>query len=384
MKITSPAGTESIVNSIKFLRRLTAIAILAWLSIFPNSSLAAQQGYVSIAELREEAKAGISKTYEAHGRTINVDCDIIVPDVQKVPVLRVNPLPSPITETQMENPYFYTYGRMQQIVGQTEKTNRVPGIGYIMPDGIAEGNPFTPETAKEFVLRTVHDAHDAYQNIDFVLFGQVGHSRQYAEKNETEHSLSDENVNLDVPLNDAGDYELLFCQQFAGMPVYPWRYFDMIDSNSLSRQYIQPQIWANVYNEQDYLISVASAVQDETVVEDIPLVPFEKVQTALEEAIYSGRLREVYAIRLMYFPLYEQTAKDESMLLFPVWVVTGDIYETAKKETTTLWGNYGLRNRAMGESCFIIDAQTGELLDRWSKNIDLMTIHPILRWEDVR
>lgn len=381
---SSHAGTESIVNFIKFSKRLAAYAILASLALSTQGSLAAAQDYVTIAELRKQTAEGISETYGAYGRTIQVDLNIIVPDVQKLPILRVSPMPSPITDTKADNPYFYTYGRIQQIVGRTEKSNRVPGIGYIMPDGIAEGNPFTPESVQEFVLQTVREAHAAYQSASFVLLGQVGHSRQYAEQNETKYGLSDENVNRAVPLNASGDYELLFCQQFEGIPVYPWQYFDRMVSASFPHPYIQPQIWANVYNRQDYFISISCAVLNETVIEDIPLAPFEKVQKALEEAIDSGRLRQVYDIRLMYFPFGEMLPQGESMLLCPVWVVTGDIYETAKKESVTLWGNYGLRKSAMGESCFMIDAQTGELLDRWSSNTNLLTNHSILGWEDVQ
>ena len=48
---------------------------------------------VSISELRQqvEAMGRWTKTYEAHGRTIEVDVPIIVPEVEEFPVFSVEP-----------------------------------------------------------------------------------------------------------------------------------------------------------------------------------------------------------------------------------------------------------------------------------------------------
>ncbi len=63
---------------------------LCVLMIVPTLALA-NSDMVSISELRQqvEAMGRWTKTYEAHGRTIEVDVPIIVPEVEVVPIVTV-------------------------------------------------------------------------------------------------------------------------------------------------------------------------------------------------------------------------------------------------------------------------------------------------------
>ena len=62
------------------------------LLLVPTLALA-NNDMVSISELRQqvEAMGRWTKTYEAHGRTIEVDVPIIVPEVAEFPVFSVEP-----------------------------------------------------------------------------------------------------------------------------------------------------------------------------------------------------------------------------------------------------------------------------------------------------
>ena len=62
------------------------------LMIVPTLTLA-NSDMVSVSELRQQAEAmgRWTKTYEAHGRTIEVDVPIIVPEVEEFPVFSVEP-----------------------------------------------------------------------------------------------------------------------------------------------------------------------------------------------------------------------------------------------------------------------------------------------------
>ena len=53
----------------------------------------ASTNMVSITELRQQAEnmGRWTQTYEAHGRTIEVDIPIIVPEVEKLPIITVVP-----------------------------------------------------------------------------------------------------------------------------------------------------------------------------------------------------------------------------------------------------------------------------------------------------
>ena len=60
--------------------------------IVPTLALA-NSDMVSVSELRQQAEAmgRWTKTYEAYGRTIEVDVPIIVPEVEEFPVFSVEP-----------------------------------------------------------------------------------------------------------------------------------------------------------------------------------------------------------------------------------------------------------------------------------------------------
>ena len=63
------------------------------LLLMPTLALASGD-MVSISELRQqvEVMGRWTKTYEAYGRTIEVDVPIIVPEVEKVPILSAVPV----------------------------------------------------------------------------------------------------------------------------------------------------------------------------------------------------------------------------------------------------------------------------------------------------
>ena len=66
---------------------------LCVLMIVPTLALASGD-MMSISELRQQVEmmGRWTKTYEAHGRTIEVDVPIIVPEVEKVPILSAVPV----------------------------------------------------------------------------------------------------------------------------------------------------------------------------------------------------------------------------------------------------------------------------------------------------
>ena len=67
-------------------------AALCTLMIVPTLALASGD-MVSVSELRQQVEmmGRWTKTYEAHGRTIEVDVPIIVPEVNEFPVFSVEP-----------------------------------------------------------------------------------------------------------------------------------------------------------------------------------------------------------------------------------------------------------------------------------------------------
>ena len=64
---------------------------MLWLCLMMIVPTLASADMVSISELRQQAEAvgRWTQTYEAHGRTIEVDVPIIVPEVEAMPIVTV-------------------------------------------------------------------------------------------------------------------------------------------------------------------------------------------------------------------------------------------------------------------------------------------------------
>ena len=77
------------------------MALFWTLLLFPTLALASGD-MVSISELRYqvEAMGRWTQTYEAHGRTIEVDVPIIVPEVDELPIVTVQAY-NPYSETEL-------------------------------------------------------------------------------------------------------------------------------------------------------------------------------------------------------------------------------------------------------------------------------------------
>ena len=68
------------------------MALFWTLLLFPTLAMASGD-MVSISELRQQVErmGRWTKTYEAYGRTIEVDVPIIVPEVEKMPIVMIEP-----------------------------------------------------------------------------------------------------------------------------------------------------------------------------------------------------------------------------------------------------------------------------------------------------
>jgi hypothetical protein len=63
-----------------FLSALLALAPFAWLS---------EDQYYTVSELRAQAPAEWTETFETKWRTIDIDAKIVLPDVDAIPVLKI-------------------------------------------------------------------------------------------------------------------------------------------------------------------------------------------------------------------------------------------------------------------------------------------------------
>jgi len=70
------------------MKRILVILVLTAYTILPKMSFAKQE-YYHVGELRELTQDGWHQTHETEWRTIRIDADIEIPEVDVFPVIRV-------------------------------------------------------------------------------------------------------------------------------------------------------------------------------------------------------------------------------------------------------------------------------------------------------
>lgn len=319
---------------------------------------------VSISELYDQARTlGRWKaSYEAHGRTIDVDIPIIVPEVEYCPVLTVNAV-QPFSDEQMEEikdrfSFQKQEGRyviqgeeagFEERAGDIVKLSFTPKAGssdFIkerarvsvscndhlrkineemlmmgkakpgayywgwemeQDTAYAEDNPMTTGQAIEVVDRVLDRVYPEIE-VRSVVNAAIVNNRLRERKTE--------NVLMESPI---GSYSFQLLQTIYGVPI------GMGASNLLSLKdgsYISTGMNATVLS--DYVYSVMTmhpAGIREVVYPDVPLASLDEVICEVEKEIKAGHIREVYALELTYGLHHDK--KDKSLAwLYPTWVLS--------------------------------------------------------------
>lgn len=142
--------------------------------------------------------------------------------------------------------------------------------------------------------------------------------------------------------------------------------------------------------------------QNQMFADDLPLSSFDKVVASLEKEIMAGRLRHIFEIRLCYALAYGEKERSnykpgarvgfpngvpQLSYTVPVWVVEAlwvDSPKKAVKAPYTEEGEPGQTNprNTTSYTRLMVNAQTGELYDRLSKNADLAFFHDFISWDE--
>ncbi len=374
-------------------------AILLVICLMPLA--AASQALHSVGELHQQAACRWHKTYQAHGRTIKVNIDIQVPDVEALPVLLARPhAPSPlipqnegdgIFEFEVDDSLIYQNqpGSFTWIYGDKDHRRRIDKLsmgisGYssevmrISPSEVdwdmpyAQKNPATlryldgelraqyhrwfPESQIELALETVEASID-YRPYD--VFTDT-----FSGQGKADHE---------------GDIQAEYRQLLHGVPIlgYALRTFQLFggDLPNEDRMPSAPNAGALIYSkwfaqlgEEGLSESVHLHLLEELAVlqEDVPLCPMQRVLATYESLIEEGKLRWVGGLRLGYIGWYER-GEPLTLRLVPVWVLDGVLHPTAASRDPM--SKYLSAANPAHLSSFhgnvLVNAQTGELINPW-------------------
>lgn len=358
-----------------------SIGLCLLLFMQTSTAMAATGKLASVSHARQEAEVieGWHQTYSAHGRTIQVDADIIVPDVSELPVVEL-----------VWNEVF-EIGASTLIDGG-DVTER--GVGLFTAasitgdtffdythDGVAENNPIKPDEVFSIFQGILERYAPSYSKYDLEVKGIQGRTVRY----EFLKNKNGERIGKDEskpPLTEVGAYEIRLRQLVHGVPWLISGGFIINIKSEKNRELPRSDFQACIINENDFQLTAFSACESGIFAEDVPILPFSAIKGEFESWIKAGLIREVYDVRLGYKTYYHPTDKDKFLLL-PVWVLRGVVEENAKKETPKHEWSY--LEEIWGGDSVVIEAQTGRLLDflndaRPSRNVAA----DIILWNGVK
>ncbi len=377
------------------MKRICSLLLTILFSVLYITAAMADTRTFSIKELPDVTSPRWKQTYEAYGRTIDVDVEIMIPEVETAPALKVqwapaleDPLRSELAAEyekadKEDNKHYYRFKSKKghtlylehkwPLHGGTQKdkedfsrvTSDESDLIRFDPDkAYAENNPMTVREAAAVVSTHLQEI---FPDVDIQLdtawiTGAVRWKR-----------------NKKI-LDDRGYYHLNMRQCFHGIPLmasicetytdpFDQLWGEILDEKDAPYMYIlvrrdvdQGLVRGSVYSEDSWNIVAHLYAETELLCQDMPLVSFDAVKSQVEDLINKGYVRWINSVTLGYAQF--KTGNMDDFALVPSWVVWCEYIPAgplAEKE-------YGVNDSELtfdGNNGFyrplIINAQTGKL-----------------------
>lgn len=373
---------------------------------------------VSIAELREQAEemGRWTQTYEAHGRNVQVDIPIIIPEVEAVPVLSVQTY-RPLEYTSLategidatpedlgvllryDDRKLYTHLNPDETDQSTKvyvsKTDDKIEIRHHIPYGMLFKNgqelersctsyyPYELNANVAYAENnnlTIQEAKNCLECMIDYYYGTSEYSINYIEVCSRGRNKQGEVFDQ----SPKGTYIIHFWQDFRGIPLnmLAYKLYDRTDSKidceSFSRIGEATNGYIEIMDSTSYSVMVMRLVENGMVMSDIPLAPIDHVIDGIEKYIEKGLIRNIYSLRLGY-TCFLSKESTESFVLYPMWILECDFVQSSGEKihkneySSDIRDGYAFKRLA-------INAQTGEVIDTKLVRDDQLYCPSILTW----
>ena len=377
------------------MKRFSLIIIILTFILTLHSVHGEEQRY-SITELNHMGQPQWKQTYQAHGRTIEVDCTVNIPPVHSFPVLTVQPMPpvsEPLYSALMQRyakpkgtklDYEFRSNDYQTVITQAdpggwdEKVGEIPGkvterwhslLKYDMSGAYADNNPLTLQEA--FTIAQTR-MQEAFPDMDLQLMDVALHDRL----------RSKQTGNY---LREKGSYFLYCTQKFHGIPFLAPVTAGFVNFGSMPRMLYnlrqRGMVYAAIYDQESFSLCSYAWQETSVLYDNVPMLSFEQVKSKLEELIISGNIRYVYHVGLGYVQYCANENGDAPYTLIPAYVAWCEYCNDEKAEP--------LASKDEGADIFlgnpqnfqpiIINAQTGEVHDNQSEDYSLAIAPEIIK-----
>ena len=374
---------------------------LCVLMIVPTLTLA-NSDMVSVSELRQQVEAmeRWTQTYEAHGRTIEVDIPIYIPNEKELAVYDCSAYTEYIKNPNSDdknNVYSYNenlreltkendgtseadievYGKgtelrimlnnPEDLLGKNKNDNiKIKEYGfyqYQVDDKVtyAENNEMSLEEAEKYLEEIVeYFIKDEYNGIDIDYIKIAGRGRKTK-------SYTDEELGEYVDYYPKGSYFFNYYQVLHKIPIM-MTIIATLNNKQENKIYGDLfEYWGTtggicqIMDRNAFWLTVRWMKVEKVHNEKVKLLPIENVISALEKEIEDGHIRNVYSLKLGYI-IYLNEESPKTYTLYPMWVLDCDYVETKGGNIKVNPYSQDIRDGFSFER-ICINAETAEIVD---------------------
>lgn len=367
---------------------LVLLTLLLATTIPPPSQASSE--YCTIQDLQQQTVEGWHQRYETTYRTVQIDAEIVVPQVDALPIVRFqnHSIPYPVKEeyASIDTPpygFFMTYdsptltdehGRYTEEhkpgTFDQELYHRHP---WDLTKAYAANNPFTLQEAIDFL-------DDLFLGVtEGAVHPYVSHVKtaQWVEKKRNPDGSAN-------PYLDMGFYSLKINQAFHGIPLLGSVKVKKFPKVWKPSSFAEGFFWA-ASREKFRLDFLYPQDELDVLVADVPVLPLEKIIPVYEKLIMDGYVRDVASLDFGYATFWE-TKEHTTMIAYPCWFLISEFSDRPNQDRAKFFAekenNTG--NPVLGvQYDVVVNAQTGELFDPFSISQEDTYCPKIITWDDV-
>ena len=385
------------------MKRCIAGLAFALMLIRMLTAAAYAQEYQTVSQLRESVPARWTTTIETKWRDVAIDAEIVTPDVEAIPVVKVgyDLHPSPLTPEESGwvevNDSYETGSLILYMTDDTGKPPRKINGRKVNRDPVSKENWYGG-----------FDPNQTYIPLSDIRFSEI---QDLIRDELVKFGYPPEDFDLETPermwlqhwyfagtKEDAAPAEILMnlYTKLNGITEYG----HILDAvrNTRGERARKDGFWDSMTTTVAYegvidrlsLLFISHLLPVETLAEDVPLCSFDTIQKSLEQEIKKGRVRKIYEISLGYVLYCEPGAyhewgqkADYSSIFYdvkPMWRVNCLKASGAQKELEE--SDEDDERNSVAYTQMLVDAQTGEIIGQ-SDAKDRSMFPGFLSWEDV-
>ena len=373
------------------------LCVLLILMMLLPMAASAEQKYYTIGELKDQVTERWTNTYETKWRTITVDVQPTVPDVEKMPVIKVKPviwLPEPNGEVEWTaEPVIWPNNMISGIFELKHgkaladiKNADSEGDDYHFPLDLerpyAAGNDLTVGDMVRKIKEILPQIKNCHFGIDTENLFWLKITNIYQKGTRIAKLPGYQWIDVMMTLR--------------GVPILGHVYNSVLNPKDGAMDLIgDGKLTFSMQSDDYYDLDGRMLQESEVIAEDVPLCSIDPVIAALEKEINAGHIRTIYSLNLglalfnvpgtvnrINYVYSKEYYQEIQYYAVPMWQCMCIYTESAKKQISQDIIEHPALS--MYYMPLYVNAQTGELFDPTINKLNCSDYQGFVSWKEVR